>query len=154
MTRVTLIAVLAFAGAMAHAADPVADEVKKLQGEWQAVEIEAKGKKAGKDDADTKNMRFVIKDNELTAEAADGSGRKRQLTYKVDPGKTPKEIDITSLDGQEKDTTTAAIYKLEKDRLTICMPYFSNDRSKRPTEFKVGADDGHMVIALERIRAK
>ena len=105
-----------------------------MQGEWQVVE--AKGKKVTKDDAEVKAMRFVIKDNELVVRA-DGGGAERKKTFKLDPAKTPKEIDITSLDGQEKDTTAACIYKLEKDRLTICMPYFTKDppsarRSSRP----------------------
>src|SRR5207244_1966927 len=150
MTRFKLIALFVLAGGAARAADSVADEVKKLQGEWQVVEAEAKGKKVAKDDADAKNMRFVIKDNELTVGAADGSGAKRQKTFKLDPAKMPKEIDITSLDGQEKDTTAACIYKLEKDRLTICMPYFTKDPSVRPKEFKAGVDDGIMLITLER----
>jgi RNA polymerase sigma-70 factor (ECF subfamily) len=154
MTRFTLVALLAFAGTTARAADPAADEVKKLQGEWRVVEVEARGKKAGRDDPDAKGMRFVIKDNELTVRAADGGGAERRKTFKLDPARTPKEIDITSLDGQEKDTTAACIYKLEGDRLTICMPYFTEDLSKRPAEFKAGADDGLMLITLEKVKAK
>ena len=138
MIRFTLIALVVFAGATARAADPAADEVKKLQGEWQVVEVEAKGKKAAKDDAEVKNMRFVIKDNELTFRAADGAGRERKKTFKLDPAKSPKEIDITSLDGQEKDQTAACIYKLEKDRLTICMPYFVKDPSRGPRSSRPG----------------
>src|SRR5688500_11895016 len=98
MTRFTLIALFVLTGAAACAADPAAEEVKKLQGEWQVVEVEAKGKKLAKDDAEVKSMRFVIKDNELTVRAADG-GAERKKTFKLDPTKTPKEIDITSLDG-------------------------------------------------------
>ena len=154
MTRFTLIAFFVFAGAAARAADPVADEVKELQGEWQAVEVELKGKKLTRDDAEAKTMRFVIKDNGLTVGNTEKAGRERKKTFKLDPSKTPKEIDITSLDGQEKDTTAACIYKLEKDRLTICMPYFTKDPSKRPTEFKSGADDGLMLLTLERVKDK
>lgn len=154
MTRFTLIALFVFAGGAARAADPVADEVKKLQGGWQVVEAEIKGKKLTRDDANTKNMRFVFKDNELTVGGADGSGAKRRKTFKLDPAKSPKEMDITSLDGQEKDQTAACIYKLEKDRLTICIPYFTNDPSKRPAEFKAGADDGLMLITLEKVKVK
>lgn len=153
MTRFALIAFFVFAGTAAHAADPAADEVKRLQGEWQVIEVEAKGKKVTKDDAEVKGMRFVIKDNELVAQA-DGGGAERKKTFKLDPAKTPKEIDITSLDGREKDTTAACIYKLEKDRLTICIPYFTKDPSKRPTEFKAGADDGLMLFTLERVKGK
>lgn len=154
MTRFALTALVAIVAGAAPAADPVADEMKKLQGEWRVVEVEAKGQKVSKDDADAKNMRFVIKDTELTVGAADGSGAKRQKTFKVDPAKNPRHIDITSLDGQEKGTTAAGIYQLVKDRLTICMPYFTNDISKRPTELKVNGDDGLILITLERIKPK
>lgn len=36
----------------------------------------------------------------------------------------------------------------------ICMPYFVEDASVRPKEFKVGAKDGLMLITLERVKAK
>jgi uncharacterized protein (TIGR03067 family) len=154
MTRVALIAFFAFAGAATRAADPAADEVKKLQGDWQVVEVEIKGKKAAKDDAEVKNMRFVIKDDGITLPSPAGDGKDRKKTFKLDPTKSPKEIDITSLDGQEKDQTAACIYKLDKDRLTICIPYFTKDPTIRPKEFKAGADDGIMLLTLERMKAK
>ena len=152
MNRVALIVLLAFVGTAARAADPAADELKKLQGEWQAVELEVKGQKLGKNNPEVENMRFVFKDDELTVKSAAGAGE-RKKTFKLDPTKTPREIDITSLDGQEKDTTAACIYKFEKDRLTICMPYFK-DSTDRPKEFKAGADDGRMLITLERVKLK
>jgi uncharacterized protein (TIGR03067 family) len=154
MTRFSLIAILVLAGGVARAADAVDDEVKKLQGDWQAVEIDARGKKVAHDDQDVKNMRFVFKDNGLTVGVADVRAAKRRKTFKLNEGKTPKQMDITSLDGQENGTTAACIYQLEKDRLTICMPYFTKDPSQRPTEFKAGADDGLMLITLERVKAK
>ena len=118
------------------------------------MEVEVKGKKAAKDDAEVKTMRFVIKDDGITLPSPTGDGKDRKKTFKVDPTKSPKEIDITSLDGQEKDQTAACIYKLDKDRLTICIPYFTKDPSIRPKEFKAGADDGIMLITLERVKAK
>lgn len=131
------------------AADPKAEELKKLQGEWQAVEIQTKGTTAGKDDQTVKVLRFVIKDMDLTIPSPLNDGRDRKKTFKVDPSKKPKEIDITSLDGQEKDTTAACIYQLDKNKLTICMPCWK-DYSVRPKDFKAGADDGLMLIVLER----
>jgi uncharacterized protein (TIGR03067 family) len=154
MTRVALIALFALAGATAHASDQAADEVKKLQGEWQAVEIETQGKKVSKDNPEVKNLRFVFDGQGITLPIPDGGGQGRKKTYKLDATKSPKEIDITSLDGQEKDQTAACIYKLDGDRLTICIPYFTKDPSIRPKEFKAGADDGIMVITLERTKAK
>jgi uncharacterized protein (TIGR03067 family) len=149
----TSIAFVVLVASSARAENPAADELKKLQGNWQVTEVEARGKKAGRDDPEIKSMRFVIKGDELSVGSADG-GATRQKTFKVDPTKSPREIDLTSLDGQEKDTTAACIYKLDGDRLTICMPYFTKDPSTRPKEFKAGADDGFMVITLERVNSK
>jgi uncharacterized protein (TIGR03067 family) len=152
MIRVALIALVVSAATAAHGADPADDETKKLQGEWRAVEV--KGKKVDKDDAEVKNLRLVIEGNGITLADPTGGGRERKKTFKLDPAKSPKEIDITSLDGQEKDQTAACIYKLDKDWLTICMPYFTKDLSVRPKEFKAGADDGMLLINLERVKTK
>lgn len=109
-----------------------AEESKRLQGEWQAIKAQAKGEKLTKDDAEVKNMRFVIEGDKMTLRHADGSGGKRTKTFKLDPTKTPKELDITSHDGSENGETAACIYKLENDRLTICMPRFQ--RPHRPSQ--------------------
>lgn len=147
-----VIALLLFSAGAANAADAVADELKKLQGEWQAVEVEAQGRKNGKDHPDVRILRFRFDDKGMMQPVTDGGGQGRKKSIKLDPTKSPKEIDITSHDGQEKDKTAACIYKLDGDRLTICIPYFAKDTSVRPKEFK--ADDGIMVITLERAKAK
>ena len=155
MTRYSLIVVLFLGAATVRADDKTGDEAKKLQGEWQVVEIQVRGKKLTKEnDAQTKDMEFVFKDDAMTARSQ-SSGAERKKTFKLDPSKSPKVIDITSLDGHEKGKTAACIYKLEKDRLTICIPYFPPaDPSKRPTKFQSGADDGMMLLVLERVPKK
>src|SRR5262245_43656738 len=82
MTRFTLIAFFVLAGATARAADPPGDELKKLQGQWQVFESEKNGKKVNRDDENTRILRFVFKDNELTVRAADGS-REKKMTIKL-----------------------------------------------------------------------
>ncbi|MBP3958403.1 TIGR03067 domain-containing protein [Gemmata sp. G18] len=154
MSRVTFVIFFATFCTTASAADPAADEQKRLQGEWRAVEVELQGKKLTKDDAEAKAMRIVIVADGLTFSSTAKAGRERKMTIKLDPSKAPKHLDLTSLDGQEKDTTAACIYKLDGDRLTICMPYFVPDPSVRPKEFKSGKDDGLMLLTLERMKAK
>jgi len=156
MFRLTTIALvtLVFGGSAALSGERVNAEAKKLQGEWQAVEIQAKGKTSTKDDSEVKNLRFVIKGDGITIPHPSEEGKERKQTFKVNSAKSPKEIDITSLDGQEKDKTSACIYKLDKDRLTICIPYFTENPSVRPTEFKARANDGIMLITLERVKSK
>jgi len=155
MFRLILAALATIAAAVAtHAANPSADEVKNLQGEWQAVETLAQGKKRDKDDTFVQGLKFIIKGEELVIPNPTGTRPDRRKTYKLDSAKSPKEIDLTHHDGAEKDRTTAAIYRLDGDRLTICMPYFTDDLSLRPTEFKATADDGRMLITLERAKPK
>jgi len=154
MLRIIVIALFATTCAASRADDPAAEEVKKWQGEWRVVEVEFRGKSLKKDDAEAKAMRFVVKDNGLTFSNTEKPGRERKQTFKLDPSKTPKQLDLTSLDGQEKDTTAACIYKLDRDKLTICMPYFAKDRSVRPKEFKVDASGDHMLLTLERVKGK
>ena len=55
MTRIALISVFVLVGAAAEAADPATDEVKKLQGDWQVVEVEKRGRILAKDD-EAKNV--------------------------------------------------------------------------------------------------
>ena len=121
-----------------------------LQGVWKLVEIDSKGKKTT--DEEVSLMRFKIeKDHmEIYVEGKTG-GRVRKKTFTLGASKSPKEIDITSLDGAEEGEVAACIYKLEKDKLTLCMPYWTKEINKRPKEFKASVDDGLMVMFLERV---
>jgi uncharacterized protein (TIGR03067 family) len=147
---VFLVIVCRPAAAALNAADDAADELKKLEGEWQAVETEAEGQKWDKDSKGVRDKLFIIKGNELRIPHPSGNGKDRRKTITLNPEITPKQMDMLSHDGVEAGQTTAAIYQLEGDRLTICMPYFGNDPRTRPSEFKTTLADGRMLIVLER----
>jgi uncharacterized protein (TIGR03067 family) len=126
-------------------------QVKELEGEWRWVEVERDGEKATADDVTS--LRLVFNGDEITIKKSDGTGRERKKTFKLDSGKSPKAIDITSLDGQEQGKTQACIYSLDKVRLKICMPYApAKDPSERPAEFKTQAGDGLLLLVLERVK--
>ncbi|HLN27941.1 MAG TPA: sigma-70 family RNA polymerase sigma factor [Gemmataceae bacterium] len=133
-----------------HPEDAGAADARALEGEWQAVELEVNGKKNASEDV--KELRMIFKANEITVKSASGEGRERKQTFKLVPGHSPKAIDITSLDGQEKGQTAACIYTLKKDRLIICYP--QTDPGKRPAEFKTQNGDGRMIIKLVRVGSK
>lgn len=147
-----VLAVCGLALPTCPADDAAAKAVKELEGEWRLVEAELGGKKMPEDEA--KDLRMVIKGEAISIRHSDNDERKREKTFKLDPTKSPKQIDITSLDGQEKDQTAACIYSLEKGRLKLCIPYFTKDPSQRPTEFKTKDGDGVMLMVLERVKAK
>src|SRR5215831_15195502 len=119
-------AVVFFAPTIARAEESPAQELKELEGEWKEVELQAHGKILGPEDKSVKKHRWTFKDNELVM-----NGRRTTFTVKSPKDKNaPNEIDILSLDGRESGTTTAGIYKFDKDQLVICMPYYTNDRSQ------------------------
>lgn len=61
--------------------------------------------------------------------------KQHKVKYKIDPSKTPAEIDIIGKDKGQKDKTTYGIYKLEGDTLTFFV-FGAEETKDRPKEFK------------------
>jgi RNA polymerase sigma-70 factor (ECF subfamily) len=147
-------------GARKPSASPAtlsADDAAKLQGTWKAVAIESDGKTLGREAIEVKDLRFAIEGGVLTipgvdaetGKRADGGGPTRRKRFALGASASPKEIDLTSLDGRERGETTSCIYKLEGGRLTICFPPADRPRA-RPKEFRSAAGSGTVVFVLER----
>ena len=83
-------------------------------------------------------------------------GPGRRARFKLDPGRTPKAIDITSLEGQESGQTAASIYTLERGRLMLCIPSMApgKDPGQRPKRFQTRDGDGLVLFVLERVGPK
>jgi RNA polymerase sigma factor (sigma-70 family) len=115
-------------------------EVSDLQGEWVVVAMAGDGTKASAESL--KGMKWVVKGNQITASELGASGK---MSFKLDPERTPKEIDITSLDGNLKGTTSPGIYSVEGHRLRICM-----GNKVRPKEYSTTLGDGRTILTLEK----
>ncbi|MCE9528292.1 MAG: TIGR03067 domain-containing protein [Planctomycetales bacterium] len=127
------------------------DDVKILEGSWNGIALEADGKKVPAEVLEKLKGRFTFKGLELLmTDTTPISGAK--ATVKLDSGKTPKQIDLTGIEGAGKGKTTQGIYKFEKDRLFICLrgPEFAE--KGRPTEFKTEAGSGLGLMTLERVK--
>jgi uncharacterized protein (TIGR03067 family) len=70
-------------------------------------------------------------------------------TIKLDPGKSPKAMDITFTEGESKGKVSLGIYKIEDDRLTICRAAPGTDR---PSEFASKPGSGHTLMVYERVK--
>jgi uncharacterized protein (TIGR03067 family) len=119
---------------------PPARQVSELEGEWEVVAMEGDGLKASADDV--RGMRWAVKGNVITGSQPGVSGK---MSFKLDPKKTPKEIDITSLDGNLKGTTAPGIYEIEGQTLRVCF-----GEKVRPKTFTTEAGDGRTMITLEK----
>jgi uncharacterized protein (TIGR03067 family) len=116
---------------------------KLLEGEWVVVAAEDEGVTVPDDDV--KGNRWVFKGTEITAVCPDGAtGR---MSFRLDPGKKPKEIDVTSLDDPSKGKTEAGIYEVAEGRLRVCL------RAKekgRPTGFATTTGSGMTMMTFEK----
>jgi len=127
------------------AADDADQEVKKemarFQGTWRMVSLEAGENKLTEDAL--KDFRLKIEGDKFTA--TEGKSENHG-TFKVDPTKKPKTIDITMIQG-EKRQILLGIYELEGDTYKLC-----GDMSgkSRPTEFAIKPGSGYILEVLKR----
>jgi uncharacterized protein (TIGR03067 family) len=117
---------------------PAEAELKKLQGTWDVVKAVLDGRD------DTKKLKddgahAVIKKNELTFVEKQTS--KESMSFTLDPKKKPARMDLTA-----QPETLKAIYKLEKDVLTIAF----NEGKEPPKAF----DKSDCLLVLKRRAAK
>ena len=127
-------------------------DIKALAGEWVVVGLEANGHKATADEL--KGMRWSVRGTDITA--TDPNGTSGKMSFKLDPGLSPKAIDLTAVSGgresgpNPKPETIPGIYELEDGRLRICMR--DTGVGGRPKEFVAGPGQG--LITLERARPR
>lgn len=144
--RIALIAIFAVPlFPSAAAADDTVKDQKGFQGTWALTRLDWEGAPVPAERIE--KVRFIVTDNKLVMDGLDG---KREFSFALDATKTPKQIDLTPLDGPFKGKTTPAIYSLEGDTLKICMS--NKETNVRPTEFKSPKDSGLAVFTLKRAK--
>jgi uncharacterized protein (TIGR03067 family) len=122
---ICLAAVVLTALACPTIADEAADkEAKKLDVTWKFLSLKSDGAEAPKEVI--REWRWVILDKVLTIP---GEGKS---SLEIDPSKSPKALDMTSLDGKSKGKDFQCIYKIEGGKLTICFPKGGRIRGTSP----------------------
>jgi uncharacterized protein (TIGR03067 family) len=127
--------------------DDVQKELKALQGTWKAVALEADGMSLPK--TSVPDFTFVI--------GADGksTGKIAKMEYgatiTVDPKKNPKTMDNLHESGASKGKKQFAVYKLEGDKLTVCITAPGKMESDRPKDFNT-KDTANVVFVFERVK--
>lgn len=119
------------------AADATKDATN-IEGTWIVVSAS----KDGKENDEIKGEKITFKGGKVTVSK---KKKNEEGTYKIDPSQNPKTIDVT---GEGKDGTHRGIYKLDGDKLTLCIADEASEG--RPKDFTAKEDDGKMVIELKR----
>jgi uncharacterized protein (TIGR03067 family) len=121
-------------------AEDAKKDAEKIQGTWKVVSLERGGEKGPEEMV--KNAKFVIADGLITIKEPK---REEKASFKLDPTKNPKTMDITPEKGKEG--VALGIYELKGDTLKFC---FSKPGGARPTEFASKAGTEQVLIVLER----
>ena len=128
--------------------DPPKKDAPSIAGEWVAVSVEAGGK--GQDFPDREFAFTLTADGKFLIRRAKG-GETAEGVYKLDPKKSPPEIDV-SYPQDQGETPLLGIYKLDGDALTLCLA--EGKDARRPTKFESPAGARVMVLVLERVKKK
>ena len=139
---IVLTAGLALAGRSAGE-DIIRKDQEKLQGTWSLVSVEINGKALPREAI--QGAELVVKRGKYAFTLGD---TQLEITYKLDPAKKPKTIDITFNNGPQQGKTFRGIYALEKDKFKVCRAV--EPEKERPTEFATRADSGLMLVVYKR----
>jgi uncharacterized protein (TIGR03067 family) len=122
------------------------EELDKLQGTWKLVSEVDSGQTQQVDPMET----FTF--NKDTCQNKVGSKLTDEFTIKIDPGKTPKEMDMIPLKDPSKGIPCPAIYKIEGNQLVICVNFSPN--GKRPSGFDSNANNRNIILKMDKMEKK
>jgi uncharacterized protein (TIGR03067 family) len=133
----TLVIVVFFVGAALSQDKAGKTDQDKFQGTWTFVSGERGGKPLPGDDV--KDRKITFSGNKMKMKNKD---QEREVTFKLNPDKKPKEIDV-DFDGQ----IGKGIYQLDGDTLKVAHGELGDPR---PTEFASKADSKVTLVVLKR----
>lgn len=137
VSRALMILLAGLLGAHAQQ-DAVQEELKKFEGTWLVVGGQERGNEADLKELD---LRFTFAGEKVTIKSTKFD-RVTTLTFKLNPAKSPKEINLLS-----KDEEAVGIYALDGDMLKLCT---SKDKANRPKEFVTTAENRFSLLVLKR----
>jgi uncharacterized protein (TIGR03067 family) len=132
------------------AADAPKDDMGKLEGRWYGGIWTYNGAPALIVDFNDPMSILDITDSKATLRPR--TGPTTYWSYSIPSKGTPKVIDLTVSEGQDKGKTQRGIYKIEANiyngfYLTIC---FARPGADRPSEFLYKPEEGQQVYSFAR----
>src|SRR5262249_3711103 len=108
---------------------------------WQSVSGEVNGN--AMPPQIVSQVRFTINGNMLGFRLK--AEREDQMTLTIDPGKSPKQFDMTKVGSSQ---TNLGIYELNGDELRLCTP--CADKGVRPQTIASPTNSGQSVFVLRK----
>jgi uncharacterized protein (TIGR03067 family) len=116
---------------------------ENIQGTWVIVSVERGGEEVPEEEVRKESGSLVFAGDQFRILNPAGKVEFKG-TFKLDPGKDPRELDLLVKDGQAQ----MAIYRLDGDRLTLCHP--EDLGAPRPREFASEKAAKTMLTVLKR----
>jgi len=117
-------------------------ELARIEGTWVAIS----GRLNGEDKPPPKGVEIEFMNGKFRM-ATNGTVTD-EGTFRIDPSKTPKAIDLTHSIGRQKGKTGLGLYELRADGLSLCMA--AADGSARPTNFSSPAGKNHFLMVWKK----
>jgi uncharacterized protein (TIGR03067 family) len=129
-----------------HEKDAAEQDMKRLQGDWIAIKFDNPGRTS---DGPPAGLVFEFRGDRFTMRIKGEDRGEDEMTYRLDPSKDPKWIDLERGEGGGG---AEGIYKIEDDELTLCLSFRNRrkgeknekgrveDPPPRPTAFKRTVD--------------
>lgn len=134
---------VAFCLAVALVQDPAADDLKKMQGTWNAKMVELGGQKS----PDKEGPKITVSIDEDQYAVSFNDKLLTKGTLKLDPTQKPKTIDAMPADGPGKGMIQPGIYEFTKDGMRIV---FAEPGQSRPKEFKTQLGSKETLIEYRK----
>jgi len=121
-----------------------------LAGSWEFVSITDRGEKLGSGllgERFAQDGRLTVADHQMVIVSPE-TGDKRTATFRIDPSKNPRQIDLFTRD----DRIFRGIYKFDDEDLVVCLQ--PGDRIDRPDDFTSPDGSDRILIRLKTITRK
>jgi uncharacterized protein (TIGR03067 family) len=123
--------------------DAVQQELEDFRGTWKIISVEMEGTKMPEEQF--RDAILICKGDHFGYKSP---GEVAAGTFRIDPNKKPKTMDITFTEGPQKGKSHLAIYELDGDTYRLCLSFGTD----RPTEFASKPNSGHVLEVLKRVK--
>jgi RNA polymerase sigma factor (sigma-70 family) len=129
-------------------ADKPKTDHELIQGTWVRVSLRVGGKDVPLGNGPPDNLTFT--DDKVSLLLRNGNGEEvtSHGSFKLNPSRKPKEIDLTDLYAPFEKKTMACLYELDGDSLKLCEPLQPGD--DRPTTLESTEGSKHHLWTLKR----
>ena len=119
------------------------DDLKQLQGVWKVDTVEIDGAPVAAENVS--GLSVSIKGSSYIFHNQEGD---HPGTFKLDPSKQPKQMDIRPGDGPDEGQTLPGIYEVGPETFRVC--YANKQGAARPGSFGTEQDSGRLLVSYKK----